>query len=97
MPRSLPAQAAKNVSAADDDDHLHAQFAHFADLLGHVLHGLGRNADAVLAAQGFAAELEQDPAVFGFGLMAVIELVNVRRMRKLFNSPRRDVKRKPPM
>ncbi len=34
-------QTAKNISATADDDHLHAELAHFADLFGHVLHGLG--------------------------------------------------------
>ena len=65
MPRSLPAEPAKNISAADDHDHLHAQFAHFADLPGHVLHRLGAMPTPVLAAERFAAEFEQDPAVFG--------------------------------
>ena len=34
-------QAAENVAAAADDDDLHAELAHFANLFGHMLHGLG--------------------------------------------------------
>ena len=47
MPALAAAQAAENIAAADDHHHLHSQFAHFADLLGHVVHGFGGNADAV--------------------------------------------------
>ena len=40
------------------------EFAHLADLFGHVLHRLGGNADAAFAAERLAAELEQDPGKF---------------------------------
>ena len=60
------AQAAKNISAADDHDHLHAELAHFANLPGHVLHRFGRNACAVRVAKRFAAQLEQDAGKFCF-------------------------------
>ena len=60
------AQAAKNIPAADNHDHLHAEFAHLADLPGHVLHRLGRNADAVRIAERLAAQLEQDAGKFRF-------------------------------
>ena len=52
------AQAAKDVAAADHHDHLHAEFAHLADLLGHVLDRFGVDAVAGVAAEGLAAELE---------------------------------------
>ena len=64
MPRSLPRQAAENVPAADDHDHLHAQFAHLADLPGHVMHRLGTNAHAVFAAERLAAQLDQHTGKF---------------------------------
>ena len=63
------AQAAKNVAAADHHDHLHAEFAHLADLLGHVQDGLGIDAVAGVATEGLTAELEQNPGKLGaFGL-----------------------------
>src|SRR5581483_5336952 len=52
--------AAEDVAAADDHDDFDAHFADFGDLLGHVVDGLGTDAVAVLAAQGFTAEFEED-------------------------------------
>ena len=66
MPRSLPLKPRKNIPAADDHDHLHPQFAHLADLPGHVLYRLGRNADAVRVTERLAAQLEQDAGKFRF-------------------------------
>ena len=60
-------QASKNIAAADDDDDLDAEIPHLADLLRHVLHGLRTDADAGLAAERLAAELQQNPAVPGVG------------------------------
>ena len=40
-------QAAENIAAADHHHDLHAQVAHLADLLGHVLHRLGADAHPV--------------------------------------------------
>ena len=59
-------QTAKDIAAADDHDHFHAQFAHFADLLGHVVDGFRGNADPGLAPQRFAAQFEQNPAILRF-------------------------------
>src|SRR6185503_2751132 len=58
-------EAAVNVPAANDNDHLHAQFPDLLNLQGHVAHGSGTDPDAALAAQGFAAELEEDSMVLG--------------------------------
>ena len=89
MPRLAAGQAAKDVAAADHDDHLHAQIAHFADLLGHALHRFGVDADAAFAAQGFAAEFEQDPAVLrAGGLFHFWKGMNVIGARR-FSSPGR--------
>src|SRR5690606_25586570 len=56
-------QTAEDISAADHDDDLHAEFPDFADLLRHVLQRFGRNAGACVAAERFTAELEQNPTV----------------------------------
>jgi len=53
-------RAAKNVPAAHHHHHFHAEFAHFANLSGHVMHRLGSNADAMFIAERFAAQLEQN-------------------------------------
>src|SRR6185437_14876058 len=58
-------QAAKDISATDDDHDLNAQFANFADLLGHAVDSSARNADAGFAAQRLAAEFQQNSFVFG--------------------------------
>ena len=49
-------QSAKNIAAADDHHHLHAQLPHFADLLRHAMNRFGANPHARLAAEGFTAE-----------------------------------------
>jgi hypothetical protein len=82
-------QTAKNVPAADDHDHLHAKFAHLADLPGHVAHRLGANADAVFATKRLAAELEQNPGKFRFfggrhktgSARGITEIVNILATR----------------
>src|SRR5437899_9293306 len=60
-------QTAKNISAADYNDNLHAKVTYFANLLRHILNGFWRNSNAALAANRFTAELEQDAAIFSFG------------------------------
>src|SRR5215468_4480091 len=60
-----PRQAAKNISAANDDN-LHAKVSNFTNLLRHVLNGFGRNSNAALPANRLTAELEQDAAIFSF-------------------------------
>ena len=59
-------QPAKYIAAADHHHHLHAEFAHLADLHRHVVHRLGRDAHAIGVAERFAAQLEQDAGKFGF-------------------------------
>ena len=53
------------MAAAHDDDHLHAEFAHFANLFGHALDSFGVDADAGFAAERFAAEFEENPGKLG--------------------------------
>src|SRR5205814_10364932 len=59
-------QAAKNIAATDDDDDLDAELAHLADLARHVVDRFRTDADARLASQRFATQLEQDAAIFRF-------------------------------
>src|SRR5208282_5896590 len=44
---------------------LDAHFPHFGNLAGHFVDGLGGNADAVRAAERFAADFDEDAPVFG--------------------------------
>src|SRR5262249_44457899 len=60
-----PGKTAKDIPAADYDNNLHAQFAHFADLPRHALHRFGRDAHTRRAAERFTAQFEQNPAVLG--------------------------------
>ncbi len=60
-------QSAEDVAAADHHDHLHAEFAHFADLPGHVAHGLGADARRRFAAERLAAQLKQHTGKFWLG------------------------------
>ena len=57
-------QAAKNIAATDDDDDLDAELAHLANLSRHVVDRFRADADAGLASQRFATQLEQDTAIF---------------------------------
>ena len=57
--------AAKDIAAADHDHHLHAHLADFGDLPGHVQEEGRADADAMLPAQGLAAEFKKDPPVLG--------------------------------
>jgi len=79
-------QTAKNVTAADHHDHLHAEFAHLADLPGHVAHRLGADADAVFATQRLAAELEQNPGKLWF-FGGRHKTGSARGIGEYFNSP----------
>ena len=60
-------EPAKNIAAADDDDHLHAEVAQLGDLARHVGNGLGTDAEALLTAERLTGEFEQDAFEFGLG------------------------------
>ena len=64
---ALALEPAKNISAANDDDHLHAEIAQLGNLPGHAGDGLGANAEALFAAERLAGELEQDAFKLGLG------------------------------
>ena len=88
-------QAAENVPAADDNHHLHAQFAHLADLLGHVLHRLGTDAHAAFASERLAAQLDQHTGKFGrFGRCHAGDC-GARNIGSFLTAGRREVKSKP--
>src|SRR5690349_2446275 len=57
--------AAENIAASDDDYDLHPELADFSDLPRRLLDSIGSNTGAALSSKGFAAEFEQDSAVFG--------------------------------
>ncbi len=52
--------ATKEISAADDNGDLRAQFVDFADLAGNMVNAGGFNAKALVAGQGLAGKFEQD-------------------------------------
>jgi hypothetical protein len=56
--------AAIDVPSSRHHHHLHAHLPHFGNLPGHFADRLGGDADAVLATQSLAAELEENPPVF---------------------------------
>jgi len=63
----LAFQAAEDVAAADDNPHLHAQFADALDLARHFgQDGLREAVAAGGIAQDFPAEFQKDAPVFGF-------------------------------
>ena len=47
------ARAAKDVAAADDDGHLHAQVVHFLHFAGNAVDGFGVNAESLRTLKGF--------------------------------------------
>jgi len=57
--------APKDVAAADDDAHGHAQFDHLADLPGVGFQHVPVDAVGLAAHEGLAAQFEQDAAVAG--------------------------------
>src|SRR5205085_4520858 len=61
-------KAAENIATTNDDDNLDAQLANFPNLFGHVLDRFGSNAHAAIAAEGLAAQFQEDPAVFGLAV-----------------------------
>ena len=61
------ARAAKNVSAADHDGHLHAQVAHFLHFAGDACDGFGVNAETLRTLKGFSGKFQDDAAVSGRG------------------------------
>ena len=64
-PGGRGSQAGEDIAAADHDRHFHAQPDYFRDLGDDALDHFAIDAVAVVAHQGFAAELEQDALVGG--------------------------------
>jgi hypothetical protein len=62
---SAGGQSAKNITTADDDGDFDAEFMNLANLAGDALYDLRIDAEALVPHQSFAAELEQNPPVFG--------------------------------
>ena len=56
-------QAAEEVAAADDDRRLDAELLDLGDVLGDLRGDGGIDAELLLAHEGFAGELQQDPTV----------------------------------
>jgi len=60
-------KTAKDVAATDHDTDLNAEFMDILDFGGNAANNLGIDTETGLAHQDFAAQLEQNAFVFGFG------------------------------
>src|SRR6266478_6977853 len=61
--KTLLSRAAKDISAADHDGDLRAEFVDFAQFLRDGINGFAINAESVRALEGFAGKFQENPVV----------------------------------
>ena len=63
------ARPAENVSAADDDGHLHAQVVHFLHFAGNAVDGFGVDPKSLRTLERFAGKFQNNASVNGAGVV----------------------------